>query len=131
MLATIGLNSKDELIKNVVPNKILLEKDIDVPDGTSEIEMLSEIKNIAKHNNHNVKSLIGLGYYDTVVPPAILRNFFENPAWYTPYTPYQAEIAQGRLESLLNYQTAVQDLTALPVKYILFPHHFRLLMLHC
>ncbi|MEO6218804.1 MAG: aminomethyl-transferring glycine dehydrogenase, partial [Ginsengibacter sp.] len=114
MLAEIGVESIDELINKTVPAGIRLKHQLDVSPAVSEYQFLGELKEIA-NKNKVYKSYIGQGYYDTIVPPVILRNLFENPGWYTQYTPYQAEIAQGRLESLLNFQTMVSDLTALPV----------------
>jgi glycine dehydrogenase len=114
MLATIGVESLDELIDKTVPSQIRLHKKTDISEPISEFEYLSELKKIA-NKNKIFKSYIGQGYYDTITPSVILRNLFENPGWYTQYTPYQAEIAQGRLESLLNFQTMVSDLTALPI----------------
>ena len=116
MLATIGVNSLEELIDKTVPEGIRLASPSlkGVGESISEFEYLSELKTIA-NKNKVFKSYIGQGYYDTIVPSVILRNLFENPGWYTQYTPYQAEIAQGRLESLLNFQTMVSDLTALPI----------------
>src|SRR6202007_616426 len=93
---------------------IRMKKDLDIPAAVSEFEYLVELKKIAAKNKV-YKSYIGQGYYDTITPSVILRNVFENPGWYTQYTPYQAEISQGRLESLLNYQTMVSDLTGLPI----------------
>ncbi len=114
MLLEIGVNSLEELIDKTIPRNIRLEDELNVPEPVSEFEYLSELREIAKKNKV-YKSYIGQGYYDTIVPGAILRSLFENPGWYTQYTPYQAEIAQGRLESLLNFQTMVSDLTALPI----------------
>jgi glycine dehydrogenase len=114
MLAAIGVDSLDELVGKTVPAGIRLDKKLDVPSPMSEYEYLTELKKIA-NKNKVFKSYIGQGYYDTITPSVILRNLFENPGWYTQYTPYQAEIAQGRLESLLNFQTIVSDLTALPI----------------
>lgn len=114
MLSEIGIESLEELIDRTVPRGIRLQHQLDVSSGLSEFEYLSELKGIANQNKV-YKSYIGQGYYDTIVPSVILRNLFENPGWYTQYTPYQAEIAQGRLESLLNFQTMVSDLTALPI----------------
>lgn len=116
MLATIGVSSMDELIDKTVPKGIRLAKSAlaEVGEAMGESEYLTELKTIA-NKNKVFKSYIGQGYYDTIVPSVILRNLFENPGWYTQYTPYQAEIAQGRLESLLNFQTMVSDLTALPI----------------
>src|SRR5438874_13687737 len=87
---------------------------LNLPDGQSEHHFLSELQTLASRNRI-CRSFIGLGYYDCVTPSVILRNVLENPGWYTPYTPYQAEIAQGRLEALLNFQTMVRDLTAMEV----------------
>src|SRR5665213_1463294 len=114
MLATIGVGSLDELIDKTVPKGIRLNKSLNIPEPLSESEYLTELKTIA-NKNKVFKSYIGQGYYDTITPSVILRNLFENPGWYTQYTPYQAEIAQGRLESLPNFQTMVSDLTALPI----------------
>ena len=114
MLKEIGVNSLEELISKTIPDAIRIKSDLDVPPAISEFEYLNELKKIATKNKV-FKSFIGQGYYDTITPSVILRNVFENPGWYTAYTPYQAEIAQGRLESLLNYQTMVTDLTALPI----------------
>jgi len=114
MLKTIGAASLDELISNTVPQAIRLEQDLDVAGPVSEYQYLAELRKTASKNKI-YKSYIGQGYYDTITPPVIQRNLFENPGWYTQYTPYQAEIAQGRLESLLNFQTMVSDLTALPI----------------
>ncbi|HEY0261417.1 MAG TPA: glycine dehydrogenase (aminomethyl-transferring), partial [Chitinophagales bacterium] len=114
MLQTLGLKSVQELIDKTVPKSILRERPLNLPEGLSEFEYLQELKKLAAKNKV-FKSYIGLGYYNTITPAAIRRNIFENPGWYTQYTPYQAEIAQGRLEALLNYQTVVSDLTALPI----------------
>jgi len=112
MLDLIGVTSVDELIQQTVPSNIRLERDLDLPDPLTEAEFLARFKQLAKKNKL-WKSYIGMGYYDTVTPPVILRNIMENPGWYTAYTPYQAEIAQGRLEMLINYQTMVMDLTGM------------------
>jgi glycine dehydrogenase len=114
MLNTIGIDSLDELINKTVPTAIRLPKPLNLPAAVSEAEYLRQVKNISLGNKVS-KTYIGQGYYDTHTPSVILRNVFENPGWYTQYTPYQAEIAQGRLESLLNFQTVVSDLTALPI----------------
>src|SRR5262249_48705532 len=114
MLKTIGVKSLDELIDRTVPSSIRLKKQLDLPPAMSENDYISHIKEIS-HKNKIFKNYIGQGYYDTITPSVILRNVFENPGWYTQYTPYQAEISQGRLESLLNFQTMVSDLTALPI----------------
>jgi len=112
MLSAIGVTSLDELIDQTVPPSIRLKKPLRVSPGESENEYLARLKSIAAKNKV-FTSCIGLGYYDCFTPPVILRNVFENPSWYTPYTPYQAEIAQGRLEALLNFQTMVKDLTGM------------------
>lgn len=114
MLKQIGVGSVDELIDLTVPKDIRLDDELEVGGPVSEYEYLKELKKVAAQNQV-FKTYIGQGYYDTIVPNVILRNVFENPGWYTQYTPYQAEIAQGRLESLLNFQTMVSDLTALPI----------------
>ncbi len=114
MLGEIGVKSIDELIDKTIPASIRLREELNVPEGVSEFEYLDDLKQIAQQNKV-FKSYIGQGYYDTIVPNVILRNLFENPGWYTQYTPYQAEIAQGRLEGLLNFQTIISDLTALPI----------------
>jgi glycine cleavage system P protein (glycine dehydrogenase) len=114
MLAAIGLGSLDELVDKTVPSGIRLNKKLNIASPMSEFEYITELKKIA-NKNKVFKTYIGQGYYDTITPSVILRNLFENPGWYTQYTPYQAEIAQGRLESLLNFQTMVSDLTALPI----------------
>jgi glycine dehydrogenase len=114
MLKTIGLRSLDELIERTIPASIRSKTPLSVPGPVSEHQYLAELKAVASLNKV-CKSYIGQGYYDTIVPSVILRNVFENPGWYTQYTPYQAEISQGRLESLLNFQTMVADLTALPL----------------
>ena len=114
MLSEIGVDSIEELINKTIPAGIRLEEELDVPQPVSEFEYLNELRGIARKNKV-FKSYIGQGYYDTIVPNVILRSLFENPGWYTQYTPYQAEIAQGRLESLLNFQTVISDLTALPI----------------
>ncbi len=114
MLEEIGLSSIEELISKTIPHAIQMQNGLQVAEPMSEFEYLSELKKIASKNKV-YKSYIGQGYYDTIVPNVILRNLFENPGWYTQYTPYQAEISQGRLESLLNFQTMVSDLTSLPI----------------
>lgn len=114
MLANIGVDTMNELIDKTIPKDIRLQKKLNIGEPMNEFEYLSELKKIADKNTI-FKSYIGQGYYDTITPSVILRNLFENPGWYTQYTPYQAEIAQGRLESLLNFQTMVSDLTALPI----------------
>jgi glycine dehydrogenase len=115
MLSTIGVSTLDQLIDETVPASIRATKPLSIPAAQSENEYLLSLKEIA-NKNKVYKSYIGQGYYGTITPSVILRNVFHNPGWYTQYTPYQAEIAQGRLESLLNYQTMVADLTGLPSK---------------
>ncbi len=112
MLETIGVNNLDELIDKTVPLPIRSKKPLKLPVAQTEFEYLDELKKIAAKNKV-FKTYIGQGYYNTITPSVILRNVFENPGWYTQYTPYQAEISQGRLESLLNYQTMVCELTGL------------------
>jgi len=112
MLATIGVKSLDQLIDETVPDHIRLEKELDLAPAMSEYEYLSHIQELAAKNKV-YKSYIGLGYHEAIVPSVIQRNILENPGWYTAYTPYQAEIAQGRLEALLNYQTMICDLTGM------------------
>ncbi|CAN5255670.1 aminomethyl-transferring glycine dehydrogenase [soil metagenome] len=114
MLSEIGVSSVKELINKTIPESILHKESLDIPAAISEHEYLTTLKFIASQNKV-YKNYIGQGYYQPIVPSPILRNLFENPGWYTQYTPYQAEIAQGRLESLLNFQTMVSDLTALPI----------------
>jgi glycine dehydrogenase len=114
MLQTIGVQSLDELIAKTVPDAIRMKSALAIPSAMSEAEYLRHIKEVSM-KNEAFRSYIGQGYYDTYTPSVILRNIFENPGWYTQYTPYQAEISQGRLESLLNFQTMVCDLTGLPI----------------
>jgi glycine dehydrogenase len=114
MLQTTGVSSLDELISKTVPAGIRMDHSLKIPPPMSEHEYLEHIRGISLQNK-TFKNYIGQGYYDTIIPSVILRNVFENPGWYTQYTPYQAEISQGRLESLLNFQTMVSDLTALPI----------------
>ena len=114
MLKKIGVSSLDELINETVPDSIRLKKPLDLPSGINEYEYLNLIKKIGSKNKL-FKTFIGLGYYNTITPGVILRNILENPGWYTSYTPYQAEISQGRLEALLNFQTMICDLTGMPL----------------
>ena len=114
MLAAIGVGSMDELIQRTIPKGIRLAKGLDVGEPLTEQQHLDNMKRIGA-KNELFRSYIGLGFNGTLVPPPILRNVFENPGWYTAYTPYQAEISQGRLEALLNFQTMVSDLTGLPI----------------
>ena len=114
MLATIGVESVEELLQQVIPQNIRLKKALDLPEAMSEYEYAAHIAALAA-KNRTFRSFIGMGYYPNVVPAVVSRNVFENPAWYTSYTPYQAEISQGRLEALLNYQTAILSLTGMEV----------------
>ena len=114
MLETIGISSIEELISKTVPAAIRSKEPLNTGGPISEFQYLTELKKVASMNKV-FKTYIGQGYYGTIVPSVILRTVFENPGWYTQYTPYQAEIAQGRLESLLNFQTMVADLTGLPI----------------
>ncbi len=114
MLKAVNAKSLDDLIFQTVPDSIRLKKPLKLPTSLSEFEYLRELKNTASKNKV-FRSYIGMGYNGTITPSVILRNVFQNPGWYTQYTPYQAEIAQGRLEALLNFQTMVSDLTALPI----------------
>ncbi len=114
ILHTIGVKNIDQLIQETVPNDIRLKSDINLPTAMSENEYLNHIKSLALQNKV-FKSYIGLGYHESFTPSAIKRNILENPGWYTAYTPYQAEIAQGRLEALLNFQTMVCELTGMEI----------------
>ena len=114
MLRTIGVKSLDQLIDQTVPKNIRLRKKLNLPEAQTEFEYLQELQQTAALNKV-YKNYIGQGYYGTITPSVLLRNIFQNPGWYTQYTPYQAEISQGRLEALLNFQTMVSDLTALPI----------------
>jgi glycine dehydrogenase len=114
MLALLGRKNLDELVDAAVPKKIRLNYKLNLPAAKSEFEALAEIRRIASENKV-FRSFIGQGYYDTITPPVIQRSVLENPGWYTQYTPYQAEISQGRLEALLNFQTMVSELTALDI----------------
>ncbi len=114
MLSALGFANLDELIDGTVPQNIRLDGPLDLPDAKTESEALAELRALARKNNV-ARSFIGTGYSDTITPPVIQRNILENPGWYTAYTPYQAEIAQGRLEALLNFQTMITDLTALDI----------------
>ena len=114
MLKIIGVKSIEDLLSQTIPEKIRLKSDLDIPDAISEMEFLKEIKKFSTLNK-NFKTYIGLGYHDTFTPSVIQRNILENPGWYTAYTPYQPEIAQGRLEALLNFQTMICDLTKMEI----------------
>ena len=114
MLSYLGFNSLDEFIKKIVPEKIIENNPLDIDEPVSEHEALNQLKQIASQNKI-FKSFIGMGYYGTYTPNVILRNILENPGWYTSYTPYQPEVAQGRLEMLLNFQQMVMDLTGMDI----------------
>ena len=114
MLEVLGISSLEDLIDKTVPEKIRFQKPLNLPKSLSENAALAQIKEIIS-KNQIFRSFIGMGYYDCITPPVILRNILENPGWYTAYTPYQAEIAQGRMEALLNFQTMITDLTGLEI----------------
>src|SRR6266480_6000856 len=114
MLRDVGFDTLGALIDATVPKDIRLERQMNLPEAKSEGEALAELRAIAQKNKI-VRSFVGTGYYDCITPPVIQRNILENPGWYTAYTPYQAELAQGRLEALLNFKTTVSDLTALDI----------------
>jgi glycine dehydrogenase len=114
MCSEIGVGSIDELIEKTIPSSIRLKEDLKLDPALTEYELLNNLKSIAQQNKV-CKSFIGMGYYPTITPSVIKRNILENPGWYTQYTPYQAEISQGRLEALLNFQTMICDLTAMPL----------------
>lgn len=114
MLKSLGLESLEQMVQRTIPAQIRANRVLNLPPARGEYQLLTELKNRASQNKV-FRSFIGAGYYDCITPPVIQRNILENPGWYTQYTPYQAEISQGRLESLLNFQTMVADLTALPI----------------
>src|ERR1700758_2308148 len=114
MLSAIGAASREALISALVPSNIVRGDAMAIPDGTTEALALAELKAVAGRNKV-LRSFIGQGYHGTITPGVILRNILENPAWYTAYTPYQAEISQGRMEALLNFQTMVTDLTGMEI----------------
>src|SRR5213595_3448512 len=114
MLGSVGLENLNALIEAAIPKNIRLNRQLDLPEAKSESEALTELRAIAK-KNRVTRSFIGAGYYDCITPPVIQRNILENPGWYTAYTPYQAELAQGRLEALLNFQTLIVDLTEIDI----------------
>lgn len=114
LLHTIGSSSMEELISSTIPSDILLKEEIDLPEAMTERELIEHINELG-NKNKIYKSYIGMGWYDTCTPAAIQRNMLENPVWYTSYTPYQAEISQGRLEALFNFQTVVSELSGLPL----------------
>ncbi|HET8915238.1 MAG TPA: glycine dehydrogenase (aminomethyl-transferring), partial [Propionibacteriaceae bacterium] len=113
MLATLGLTDLEQLVEQSLPRSIRSTELLALPPALSEFETLAVLRNLASRNRP-LTSMIGLGYHGTVTPSVIRRNVLESPAWYTAYTPYQPEISQGRLEALLNFQTMISDLTALP-----------------
>ena len=115
MLSVIGEASRQSLIDSIVPANIRRSAAMDLPPAVTEADALAELKAIAGKNQHQIKSFIGQGYYSNHLPTVILRNVLENPAWYTSYTPYQAEISQGRMEALVNFQTMVAELTGMPI----------------
>src|SRR5947199_10027149 len=114
MLREVGFENLDALIDAAVPKNIRLDRQLNLPKAKSETEALAELRAISMKNKV-ARSFIGAGYYDCITPPVIERNILENPGWYTAYTPYQAKIAQGRLEALLNFQQMIMDLTALDI----------------
>ena len=114
MLAELGLESLDQLIERVVPSDIISAEPMQLDPPISERETISAVRRM-RERNHVFISMIGLGYYGTVMPGVIRRNVLENPGWYTAYTPYQAEISQGRLEVLLNFQQMITDLTGMDI----------------
>ena len=114
MLQAIGVKSVDELIDQTIPSDIRLKEPLNLPEPMTEREFAEHISELAS-KNEVFTSYIGMGWYDTVCPAPIQRNVFENPVWYTSYTPYQAEVSQGRLEALLNFQTVIAELTGLPL----------------
>ena len=114
MLDVVGVNSLDQLINETIPSQIRLNKKLKLEEPLSEFKFLENLKSVSSKNKI-YKSYIGMGYYPTITPQVILRNVLENPGWYTKYTPYQAEISQGRLEALLNFQTMICDLTAMDI----------------
>ena len=114
MLSVIAYDSVEKLIEETIPSQIMLQEKLNLPDPLTESRYKEHIKSLAQKNK-NYRSYIGMGYYNTILPGVIQRNILENPGWYTAYTPYQAEISQGRLEALLNYQTMVCDLTAMEI----------------
>ena len=114
MLKVVGSSSRRELIDGIVPRSIARSTAMAIPAAITEAAALAELKAIASKNKI-FKNYIGQGYFDTHTPGVILRNILENPAWYTAYTPYQAEISQGRMEALVNFQTMIADLTGMPM----------------
>src|SRR5574341_1403018 len=114
MVEALGYSSLDAMVDDVVPRNIRLGRPLDLPPARSEREALAALRAMAAQNQV-FRSYLGMGYYDCITPGVIQRNILENPGWYTAYTPYQSEIAQGRMEALLNFQTMVADLTGLPI----------------
>ena len=114
MLRVIGVASEEQLIDEIISPDIRLPQPLQVGIGMNEYECISHLKALGAKNKQ-FRSYIGMGYYNTITPGVITRNILENPGWYTSYTPYQAEVSQGRLEALLNYQTVISDLTAMPL----------------
>src|SRR5256885_13318392 len=114
MLKAVGCDTVDALIDATVPKNIRLARELNLPAAKSEAEALAELRGVSKKNKI-AKSFIGAGYSDCITPPVIQRNILENPGWYTAYTPYQAELAQGRLEALLKFQQMITDLTKLDI----------------
>src|SRR5882762_10518679 len=114
MVHSLGCRDVNDLIARAVPASIRLDRELELPPPLSEVEAMATLSRVAGRNAA-LRSYIGLGYHGTIVPAVLRRNILENPGWYTQYTPYQAEIAQGRLEALLNFQTMVISLTGLPV----------------
>jgi glycine dehydrogenase len=114
MLSILGYDQMEQLISDTIPDEIRLQNDLELDEPLTEVELLAKLKSIGEKNQVS-KNYIGMGYYGTHTPKVILRNVLENPGWYTQYTPYQAEIAQGRLEALLNFQTMVMDLTGMEI----------------
>ncbi len=114
MLKMLGVSSLDEMVGKIIPASIRLSEDLEIPEALSEFEFLNALRHAA-NKNQLFRNYIGMGYYNTITPGVILRNIFENPGWYTAYTPYQAEISQGRMEALLNFQTMITDLTGMEI----------------
>ena len=114
MLEKIGVGSMDELVSKTIPSSIIKKESLNLGEGIDEHSYLNRMRKVASRNKV-FKSYIGLGYYNSILPPVIQRNILENPNWYTSYTPYQAEISQGRLEALLNFQTMVMELTGMEI----------------
>jgi glycine dehydrogenase len=114
MLKFMGLNSLGELIDQTVPAAIRLKNGLKLPAGLNEFELINHLRTLGSQNKI-FKSFIGMGYYNSIMPGVIQRNILENPGWYTSYTPYQAEISQGRLEALLMFQTMISDMTGMPL----------------